>query len=66
MLQVRDQRHHSPSSKSNQHFIRTDNLATHKQLRGGVHFVTEMPRSANGKVARAHFKNMVKGELLEA
>lgn len=32
-----------------QHFVRT-NLAAHKQLRGGVEFIDEIPRNPSGKI----------------
>ena len=35
-----------------------------KQLRGGVRFVSELPRIGVGKVDRQYFKQLVKDELI--
>lgn len=37
-------------------------VAGHKQLRGGVWFVEEVPKSASGKILRRVLKDMVKKE----
>ena len=46
-------------------FMIADNMGSQKQLRGGVHFIAEMPRTMIGKVDRQYFKKLVKSELLE-
>jgi len=34
----------------------TENVAQHKQLRGGIEFVNEIPRTASGKIRRSFLK----------
>lgn len=41
-----------------------DNMGFQKQLRGGVRFVSELPRIGVGKVDRQYFKQLVKDELI--
>ncbi|XP_017479626.1 PREDICTED: 4-coumarate--CoA ligase 1-like [Rhagoletis zephyria] len=41
-----------------------DNMGFQKQLRGGVRFVSELPRTGVGKVDRQYFKQLVKDELI--
>jgi len=39
-------------------------MGSHKQLRGGVRFVKNIPILAIGKKDRQHFKALVKDELI--
>lgn len=41
------------------------NMGHQKQLRGGVHFVTVMPRTMIGKVDRQYFKNLARQSVLK-
>ena len=42
------------------------NLSSHKQLRGGVHFVEEIPKSASGKILRKELRARAATEGLRA
>lgn len=39
------------------------NLARHKQLRGGVMFVEEIPKSASGKILRRVLRDQVRSSM---
>ena len=43
-----------------------ENLASHKQLRGGVVFVDEIPKSPSGKILRREIRESAKKEGLKA
>ena len=43
-------------------FVPTENVANHKQLRGGIRMVDEVPKSASGKILR----RVLKAEALKA
>jgi 4-coumarate--CoA ligase len=43
-----------------------NNLASHKQLRGGVVFVDEIPKSPSGKILRREIRESAKKEGLKA
>ena len=42
-----------------------DNMGFIKQLRAGVAFVDEIPRTIIGKVDRQYFKRLVNNEIIE-
>ena len=48
-----------PSAEEVKAFIK-DNMATHKQLRGGVVFIDEIPKSASGKILRKTLRELAK------
>ena len=39
-----------------------DNLASHKQLRGGVVYLEAIPKSPSGKILRRELRDLVKKE----
>ena len=41
------------------------NLAAHKQLRGGVIFVNDIPKSSSGKILRRELREHAKKEKLQ-
>lgn len=41
------------------------NLAAHKQLRGGVIFVSDIPKSSSGKILRRELRDHAKKEKLQ-
>lgn len=43
--------------------LSTDNVGPHMRLRGGVEFVKEIPRNANGKILRKDLRNWTKSKL---
>lgn len=54
------------SSKVNENAIKKfvlDKLAPYKQLRGGVVFVDELPKSAIGKILRRELREQAKREM---
>ena len=51
----------APSAGEIMAFIK-DNMATHKQLRGGVIFLDEIPKSASGKILRKTLRELAKKE----
>ena len=51
-----------PSAEEIKAFIK-DNMATHKQLRGGVIFLDEIPKSASGKILRKTLRELAKEEI---
>ena len=51
-----------PSAEEIKGFIK-DNMATHKQLRGGVVFPDEIPKSASGKILRKTLRELAKEEI---
>lgn len=40
-----------------------EQVSSHKKLRGGVKFVTDIPKTASGKILRRVLRNMIKSKL---
>lgn len=41
-------------------------IASHKKLRGGIHFVEQIPKSPSGKILRRQLKEMLKNRKIQA
>jgi acyl-coenzyme A synthetase/AMP-(fatty) acid ligase len=44
----------------------TEKVANHKKLRGGIHFVPAIPKSASGKILRKDIREWIKKEQQQA